>query len=310
MRTAVLINYSANNHSGKRKWLRIQDKMMRYLPANTIILPYTTPFDMKPCLTTLIHEEDVKYLVSAGGDGSMNHILNSLLEITGNNSSEFCLGGIGLGSSNDFLKPATRRINDVPVKILPDFNNFADIGKVIFRDEHGKKIARLFINNASLGVTADANLLFNRGDFIIRRLKSRMVGLTILYTALKTLITYKNKDLKITANGSCKSIRAANISLTKNPYISGSFHYDTCPPRDGGDLGFHCSEDMSRLEIIKTMWDLSQGIFSGSPKRKTTFVKKINISSDQVIALETDGEILMGSDFTFTTIPKAICLAS
>ncbi len=310
MRTAVLINYSANYHTGKKKWLRIRDQVSSLLPENTLYIPYEVPFNTNECLSKLIRDEDIRCIISAGGDGSINKVLNDLVDITGERSGEYCLGAIGLGSSNDFLKPVTRDIRGIPIKIHPENNRLCDIGKVSFTDEKNEAHYRYFIINASIGITADANQLFNQGDLFIRTMKSRFVGVTILYTALRTLATYKNKEVLIRENGKSYKLRAANISITKSPYISGSFHYDCCPDRDSGKLGFHCSGDMTRWEIIKTLRDLSKGTYSGFAKRKTEFLERVSISSENDLALETDGEVQVGRDFTFSVLPGAICLAS
>lgn len=309
MKTAVLINYSACNHTGKKKWLQIREKVISLLPGDTIYIPYETPFNTKNCLSRLIGEEGITSIISAGGDGSINHILNNLMEIMNGRLTGMCLGAIGLGSSNDFLKPYGLQIRGIPCRIHFEGSKLSDIGVVQYKDEKNEWRSRLFIINASLGVTADANQLFNRGDLIIRTLKSHAVDFTILYTALKTLITHKNKEIHIKENGSWNSMRFANISITKSPYISGGFHYDRCPARDSGQFGYHCAGDISRLEIIRTLMDLSKGNFQDTIKKKTLFLSQVEISSDKVMALETDGEIQLGRDFRFSTIPRAIKLA-
>lgn len=310
MKTAILINYSANNNSGKKKWMRIKEKVLNILPENTIIIPYEVPFNLNYHINKLIKEEDVNFFISAGGDGSLNLILNEILALTGKNSKNYCLGGIGLGSSNDFLKPFNEKINGIPVKINADFNNLTDVGKLTFINEENVEKSRYFIINASLGITADANLLFNQGDFFIRHIKSYFVGLTILYTALKTLINYKNKQVSLKSKNGIQSIKITNISLTKSPYISGSFHYDQSPGKDSGKLGFHCSHDMTKMEIIKTLYNLSNGKFPESSKRSTSFINSLEISSEKFLAIETDGEIQIGKNMVFTTLPKAISLAT
>jgi len=141
-------------------------------------------------------------------------------------------------------------------------------------------------------------------------MKSRFVNLTILYTAIKTLLNYENKRMRISNGSDMKNLKIANISLTKSPYISGSFHYDQSTQPDSGKLGFHCSGNMTRLEIIKTLWDLSHGRFSGFPKRETSFVTDLKIETNGYLALENDGEVQLGRCFNFSVLPKVICLAS
>ena len=162
MKAAILINHTANNNSGEKKWLRIKEKVMKRFPKNTIFIPYKIPYNLHNCLDKLINEKGVNCFISAGGDGSINYLLNTLIKITGRHSKNYCLGGIGLGSSNDFLKPFSDYIDGVPVRINPDFENLTDVGKVTYTDEKSEVKARYFIVNASLGITADANLLFNK----------------------------------------------------------------------------------------------------------------------------------------------------
>ncbi len=309
MKSALLINYSANNNYARKKWRRIKEKVLKQIPKNTILIPYEVPFNMNQCLKKLINDEGINYIISAGGDGSVNYILNNLIRITGRNSRNYCLGAIGLGTSNDFLKPFSSYIGGIPVKINADFTNLTDVGRVIYLDEKSEIQSRYFIVNANLGITADANVLFNNGDFFIRHLKTRFPGLAIVYTAIKTIINYKNKEIILKDEGRKQLIKVANVSITKNPYISGSFHYDQGPGMTSGNLGFHCTGDMTKMEIIKTLYDLSRGKYTGIPKRSTSFVNKVDLSSMGILALETDGEVQMGKSFSFTTVPKSLCLA-
>ncbi len=309
MKTAVLINYSACHHTGKKKWLQIRDTVVSLLPRDTIYIPYETPFNTKKCLQGLIGEKGITSIISAGGDGSINQILNKLMEITNGHLAGLYLGAIGLGSSNDFLKPYDMQIRGIPCRINFEKSKLSDIGQVHYINKNNEFRSRSFIINASLGITADANQLFNRGDLIIRTMKSRAIDFTILYTALKTLLKHKNKEIRIKENGSWNDIRIANISITKSPYISGGFHYDRCPARDSGQFGFYCAGDISRLEIIRTLMDLSKGNFRETVKKHTHFLRQVEISSNKVMALETDGEIQLGRNFRFFTIPRAIKLA-
>jgi diacylglycerol kinase family enzyme len=201
------------------------------------------------------------------------------------------------------------QIRGIPCRIQFKESKLSDIGQVNYVDDNNEWRSRSFIINASLGITADANQLFNRGDLIIRTLKSRALDFTILYTALKTLLSHKNKEIRIKENGSWRDMKFANISITKSPYISGGFHYNRCPERDSGQFGFHCTGDMSRLEIIKTLMDLSKGIFRETGKKNTRFLSQLEISSKELLALETDGEIQLGRNFRFSTFPRAIKLA-
>jgi diacylglycerol kinase (ATP) len=310
MKAAIFINYSANNHRAKYKWLQIQEKVVSLFPEKPIIVTYETPFDIKQSLIKVINENGVDFFVSAGGDGSLNYLLNALISLKGANSKAFCIGSIGLGSSNDFLKPYTNLIDDIPIKLDYKRRTLSDIGKVTFIDDQDKIRSRLFLVNASIGLTAEANLLFNKGDRLIRFMKSRFLKASIFYTAVKALLKHKNQSIRLQDGNKSKSLIISNISLTKKPYISGGFHYAQSTSHNSGKLGFYCMGELNKLELIKTMRNLQYGKFPANSKQQTSFVSNLRIESDKPLPLETDGEIQLGYSFKFTVIRKGLYLAA
>ena len=90
---------------------------------------------MERKINDFIKEKDVNCFISAGGDGALNHLVNILHRIFGPDLSHVTVGGIGLGSSNDFIKPAKTTINKVPIRL--NFENIQkqDLGIVRFRDK-------------------------------------------------------------------------------------------------------------------------------------------------------------------------------
>lgn len=306
MKTAVLINYSANNNEGKNKWLTIQNIILSNLPNDTIVFVYTIPYDIEKCVRSLIIDHEVNCIISAGGDGSLNYILNTVINNFTESAKRLYLGAIGLGSSNDFLKPFSKKIEGIPVKINLNNSNLVDIGKVSFIDLTSKRVTKYFIANASLGVTADANFLFNKGDSLLNWLKPRYVNTAIIYAALKTIIGYQNKFIKLSYLGKDRQINATNISVVKNPNISGSFKYDQKISPDDGMLGLNYCYDMNLFGLIKILDDLRKGRFSGKPKRVSELVEYLKIETEKYLALETDGEVVMAKDIEFTIMPKSI----
>ena len=217
--TAILVNYSANNDSGEKKWLLVKEKVLEMLPSNTRVISYKKGFDIEKCIRELITEQNINCIISAGGDGSINYILNAIIACKGESNVDISLGAIGLGSSNDFTKPATNFISGIPVKLNRNNSKPSDIGKVTFVDKSSSRHTRYFIINASLGVTAEANLLFNEGDFMINRIKARFIGMTILYAAVKSIMRYKNKIIHLSYDDVNEKINFTKISVIKNPNI-------------------------------------------------------------------------------------------
>lgn len=306
MNTAILVNESANNNTCGRKWRLIRDDVLSVLPSKTMVITYKPPFNIEECIVKLFRESNIDCIISAGGDGSVNHIVNAIMNGSAEIAHSIHLGAIGLGSSNDFLKPLTKVIKGIPLKIDMQSPRLADIGKVTFTNSDDQRITKYFIVNSSLGITADANLLFNRGDFFLNVMKSRFVKLAILYAAIKTIMMFKSSPLQLHYNNEFIKVSISNLSVVKNPNISGSFKYDQKIEPDDGMLGLNYCYDMNFMELLKVLIDLQKGKFSGKPKRISTLINAIRIVTDKPIALETDGEVEVARDIMYELIPKAI----
>jgi len=309
MKTAVLINGFANNGSAEKKWDHIEDDMKNIMPVGTLYIHFSETDNHISLMETLVNEYQVKNFVSAGGDGSINNLINTLAQVTNYQLTPFCIGAIGLGSSNDFLKPVKHKIRGIPVRI--DFENKkqADLGIVEYM-ENDTTQKQLFIVNASLGFTAHGNQLFNDNrNKIICFLKPRSTNLCILWTIAQTLLNFKNINLEIAYDEKQFPTSVTNLSIAKNPNVSGSFCYDVDPGTDSGCLGFYLAENFKRQQIPRLLYALYRKQFSQTKNCKTALVQSVEINSVKPVLLETDGEIIEASRFRFSVLPKALFVA-
>ncbi len=304
---AILVNEAAHQGRGGDLWQKTRGEVLAQLPPGTVEQRFSPPFDLVACLHELV-AKDVNCFISAGGDGSANYLLNELMNFREEGEGPFFLGGIGLGSSNDFMKPVGGKIAELPVRM--DWQNAqpADVGEVVFENESGKTERLFFIANASLGVTAAANYYFNHPDFLLKILKQRWTGGAIIWAALRTILSWKNIPTRLIFNGLEKELALSNLAVLKNPHVSGDFKYDQPIQQDDGWLGLNYCASMNRFELLKTLADLSKGRFSGQPKRCSEFVKNLEIETQVPAPLETDGEVFLAKNIRFSVLPKAIHL--
>jgi len=108
---AIIVNKRARQGAAGKEWSRICKKALNYFPVETLIIDYGTPYDIDKILENIYLNEGVDGFVSAGGDGSINIVLNALMNLKNKFKKQFFLGGIALGSSNDFVKPSKTWIN-------------------------------------------------------------------------------------------------------------------------------------------------------------------------------------------------------
>ncbi len=253
-------------------------------------------------------QSGVNCLISAGGDGSVNMLINALVDTCGEQMSEYAVGGIGLGSSNDFVKPVRTRIGGCPTRLNPEGVVAADVVRIRLLNPEGLEEQRYFLLNASMGVTADANWLFNRGDWFLDLLKPRFVAGSILYAAVKAILMHRNFPAELEVDGRQYRLQLSNLAILKSPHVAGALLYDKHVSPDDGFLAVNYCDGMSKLELLKTLSDLRKGRFVGPPKRVCHRARVVRLQTATPAALEMDGEVVMATSCSIDVLPSQILL--
>ncbi len=302
----VILNPSAGGGTALEKWARIKDSLP-FREEQTVIQSVGD----RPSLPQII-EQAVKngepHIVAAGGDGTVHEVLNALLPLSITQEQDVILGAIGLGSSNDFHKPHgdAQSYRGIPMRI--DFRHARkrDIGLVNVEGNNGV-VRRYFLINASIGLTAEGNAFFNTPDCLLRWLKKRSAGVGILYAALRSIATYQNVDVGITfGEGEEEHVRVTNLGIVKNPYFSGSLHYDVVPDYTNGKLGIFAAANLGLFGRLNLLRHLCRGKFSGTPHTFSRSETEVTIEAEHSLTIEVDGEILTGRRAQFSVLQNSL----
>lgn len=233
-----------------------------------------------------------------GGDGTLNEVVNGLMQVPGLDPADFLIGMIPVGTGNDWC-----RMYRIPfdygaaVKTLKEEKRFVqDIGKVTFF-QHGELRHRWFINVAGMGydalVAKKTNLLKEKG---------RGGPFTYLYFVFAGLLQYKfmeaviEVDNKVVYKGEVFSM---NIGICK--YNGGGMMQVPFAVPDDGLLDLMLIKKAPKWMVIRYANKLYDGTLVDLPIVITSRGKSIRIRSVGKIYLETDGESLGHTPFFFET---------
>jgi len=303
----ILLNGHAGGGTGFAAWRSIEAEIRKRLGKVEII-----SIDKNPGPELLRRLADGEtFFIAAGGDGTVNYLLNSVTEQTNGSMSEVTIGAIGIGSSNDYHKPfiQKQRINGISCKIDNQRIAIRSIGVAQWSNGE-KKHRRYWFNNASVGVTAEANYFFNCPNRLLSRLKKIHTGTAIMYAALSTILSYRNNTVTIIGPDGERSVALTNLGVVINPYVSGSFSYDSPFTLNGDQFYVHTIEDLKTTRLLYCLYRLSRGKFQDINGTYSDKAQWIAVQSPQSFTVEYDGEVIRTNKVEFSVQQGAILVCS
>ncbi len=199
-----------NPVAGTGKTIYDFDRVIAYFQSRNIcIVPLRTHYK-EEMLFSLFNNNNFQYIFVAGGDGTLNMVLNSLLKY--NYTALPPLGIIPTGTSNDLAGNLLTRALGFGwgienIKLNQSF--FIDVGKVG---------AAYFINIASGGVLIDV------GQKVDQRLKNNLGMLAYYLKGILEISKLKTVEMKIKAADKEIFLGEAFLFLILNGKSAGSFN--------------------------------------------------------------------------------------
>jgi len=301
----LLLNTYAGVGNANRKWDQIKAFVLnKYKDVKVVNL--NSDNTITNILKNAKQNEENDFII-AGGDGTLNLFINNLIDATNPQEiKKFKIGAIGIGSSNDFHKPIKDEnlFNGIPIKLNFNDSQLRDIGVIKYK--FGTQILhKYFLLNASIGVTAEANHLFNNPDKILKFLKKHFTSIAIIYAAIKTIFFYKNFDAKIIFDSyETYSFPVSNLSIIKNPNISGDLSYPCEENYKNGLYDIYLTHAMNKLDLITLLKSLSKKAFPKGDKTKYCKTSKIKLTAENNFLVEFDGETISTNYAEFSILKE------
>jgi diacylglycerol kinase (ATP) len=302
----IFVNPVCHYGKGRRTWARVEPALRSHFgnfEAEEIRSPENLNGQVRDALAA-----GERVFIAAGGDGTVNLLLNTLLS-SGAKREDVVIGAVGLGSSNDFHKPFRPEalIEGIPVRM--DWQNASACDVIAVRYQNGGDAlsTRYCLINASIGVTAEANALYNSRARFIALVQSISHEAAVVASALQTIVFYRNIAAEISLDRRpARAFEITNLGVIKNPHFAGGLCYDTAVRPNDGRFGINLCAGMTKWEAVKTLLRLYQKDFSGHPKTFSWFGRESGLESLTPFALEMDGEVVKTDRAYFRILPGLI----
>jgi len=300
----VFLNPACGYGSGYRRFQRIGAVLEARFGSYDV--ETVCPKDIRSQVVRALDDGE-RMVVAAGGDGTVNLLAEALLEER-HRTQNVVLGAIGIGSSNDFHKPyeSYRMIRGIPVRMNRRHTEFRDVIEISYTngDEWHTRFACI---NASLGICAEANALYNNHNRFIHVLKCISTDLAIIGAAVTSIFSYENNTCRFRIEeDEFRTISLTNLGILKSPHFAGFLRYNTPVETDDGLLRINLCEGMNRLEVLSLLFRLMNHEFRGRGKTHSWIATKAEVSVSNVVRVEIDGEVIQTSHIVFRVLPHAL----
>ena len=299
----IICNPAAGSGKALQKWNSFQ------IVLDNSNLTYKIFFTERPKhatdLTISAIKKGSRRIVSFGGDGTLNEILQGICLDTHFSINDIDLVVLGAGSSNDFEKTFDKKlwiekIQGVETKTI-------DIVKLNYLNFECGKSTHYCINNSSIGIISEAGDLFNNARGLNKLIKKGSVNAGALIAGIQTILKFSGVTVNLKIDQVEKKINSlCNITIYKNTYVAGDMYYSKCVERDDGKLSVAIVESSSRFQLLKLIPSLYTGKALGRKGVDYAECKEIELETNNNLVIEADGEIIGTPPIKYTVLNKAV----
>jgi len=226
------------------------------------------------------------YVISVGGDGTSNEVLNGLMRAYNQDFRDFTMGIIGVGRGNDFAFGF-----NIPAGIQAGFEiiqrNQARLVDVGFIKGGDYPQGRYFGNGVGIGFDAVVG-------FEAAKLTHLHGFINYVVAALKTIFLYFHAPtLRIEYDNQALDQPALMVSIMNGRRMGGGFMMAPEAHTDDGLLDLCIAGQVSRFGILKLIPKFMNGTQASHPQVKTGNATNIHVlAMDGVLPTHADGETI------------------
>lgn len=225
-------------------------------------------------------------IISAGGDGTLNQVLNGMMRMGNENLP--ALGLIPLGSGNDFANSAKLTTDPIVLRELLTKNQPmpTDIGKVICQNSKREEITHYFINVCSLGM----------GPATVQRMEKSPTWLNAdlkyLISIVQTFFSHKAEAVELQAHEWNWKGNARVVAIANGQSFGNKIYIAPGARLDDGVFSTFIAGSVPLLKFLLYLQQLKGKKKITDDQISYSNTTKVEISSSNNVLLETEGELI------------------
>lgn len=298
-RIRVIVNPAAGAGKSAKKWPQIETLLkglgldfehdLTEAPGHAIELARSAA--KKGC----------ELVVSVGGDGTINEVVNGLYDANG--LENVVMGIVNTGTGADYIRTfgIPRKYKEGCQLLMSPNRRTVDLGVIEYMS-NGHTEKRLFVNFAGLGFDAEVVKATTEKFKALGDMPSYLMGL------LTTLFSYHNREISIVVDGEPGQRRICTVMLNNGRYGGGGML--PAPDADPGDGLFDVViiDDMTKPDLLRSLPRIYKGTHLTHPKVTLMRAREVEVRPVQQMAVQADGELLGAAPARFSILPAALTL--
>lgn len=303
----VIVNPKSASGSTRAKWSGVAADLRAHFGA------FAAAFTKGPGDGIDIAERAAKagrkFIVACGGDGTINEIVNGIM----NSGENVELGVLPSGTGGDFRRSLNMPLGtrEAAAALRDGVTKLIDIGHVTFHDHDDNQVSRYFVNVSSAGLAAE----------VIKRVKSQKVfdwlpgaGLrgraNFAASTLQEIVNLEARTLRVRIDdGEEHQLRTIAFCVANARYFGGGMMIAPDAKLSDGSLDVVNIADLTTARIILKAPSLYRGTLASLDEVKMTTARRIEVAAadaSEEILIETDGELPGKLPAVYEVIPNAI----
>ncbi len=305
----IIVNPKSAGGSTQTRWSEIASDLRSHFGPFSVALT-KGPGDGREIAKRFI-ASGRRYIIACGGDGTINEVANGILE----SGEDVTLGIMPAGTGGDFRRSIgmSSTPREAAKQLKEGLTKLIDVGKVSFTAPDGSPAERYFLNVSSFGLSASINdRVKKKGGFAWIPSETVRGKTKFALSTLQEVFDPEFKLVNVSIDGNAESSLATlNFCVCNARYFGGGMRIAPDALIDDGSLDLVNIGDLTTLRILLNGYKLYSGSHIDLPEVRSTLVQRIEVSpvnAEEVIEIETDGEIPGRLPAVFQIIPKALRL--
>ncbi|MGE5633279.1 MAG: diacylglycerol/lipid kinase family protein [Caulobacteraceae bacterium] len=297
----VVVNPVSANKTTKKEWPEFEKKLKE--SGYSFDIAFTEYPEHATELTRKAINQGYRTIMSVGGDGTMNEVLNGFFDENGISAEDARLVVFSRGTGCDFIKSLgiKKGIEDLLGVLERNSCKKLDVGRIKFVGRNGSLKTRYFLNVADIGIGAETANRVNMHSKILRGFLSFLIG------AVATIVLYRNKPFNILIDDNMVLTGRMNSVIVANgKYFGGGMMVAPEASMEDGVFDIITFGDLGKLDLIKSFPLIYSGKHLSHPKVKLHKGSKVKVTCGRKALLEIDGELPGSPDAEFEILTKIL----